>query len=802
MKTAVCAFTFAFAAAFLFPLFAAAETLQLPRGCPHPDLRIELDGYEVPTIYADSINAAFFGAGYMQAHHRLVQLDVTRRMGRGELAGFAGDAVLGSDKTFRRLGLAKVAGESLKLYSDGERALVEEFANGVNFCIRNCAELPAEFLMSGAPREWTAEDTLVCARVMSWMLMDDFFQTVSGERIRRTAAPELYSLVEVPPYESYISQINPEDIQALTGGAPESGITVASGIAERNAHRPGSNCFVVSGRLTDSGNPILASDPHLEVTFPPVWYELRFETPDFRARGMTVVGTPIIAIGANEHCVWGVTALGGDVADAIRFKTRGMDEGAGEYLTREGWRKFRAEEARYTIAGIKGKSEVSETILHTDFGPVYYTERDSVIVLNWVGFLPDAEGAAYVKVNTAKNIHDIRDAVAAMSTSQNFLCADAGGNIAYFPVGKYPVRAYDGAAVADGGAADLRWEKFVTAADLPGMVNPASGYIVSANNAVYPAGFALDLPGIGDIEAEKFIGGYRSYGHRAERIDELIREKTAGAKKLTLLSAGEIQTDTYSRLGAGFRDFAIDTLDSAAFAYGAPDSPVRAAYVSLENWDGRCDADSAGACVAFLMLEKTADRILGQRGWRSTGERAWNRCFDYGRRLGDLWDDPKTEERETEAEIIAWALEETAAHLENTLGAPNGWRWASLHPMDLSYPVPFIGRHAPGLTGSPGGYDTPWQGGAAMNDAGLLVMNFAPSMRLIATPGGFGMRGKGAAGDGASADGPESESGAGGGDGDEAGGEYLSILPGGQSGKVTDPHSKDQLGLYLSGGYK
>lgn len=772
MKKTIIALTLAVAAAIFLPLLAAAETLQLPKGCPHPSLKIELDKFQVPTIYAASIEAAHFGAGYMQAHHRLVQLDVTRRMGRGELAGFAGEGMLDSDKTFRRLGLVKVARECLELYTSEEKALVQAFTDGVNFYIRNCAELPMEFIMSGAPRAWTAEDTLVCARVMSWMLMDDFFQSVNNEKWKTTVAPELYTLTNVSGTESYISHIKPEDIVTIASdGATSEDKLLAGTQVERTFPKPGSNCFVVSGKLTESGKPILASDPHLEVTFPPVWYEIRYETPGWRARGMTVVGTPIIAIGANENCVWGVTALGGDVADAIRFKTRGMAEGPAEYLTKDGWRKFRLEEVVYEIAGMKGKTEVSEIILHTDFGPVYYIDADSVIVLNWVGFLPDREVAEFVKVNTAKRVSDIKEAVAGISTSQNFLCADSSGDIAYFPSGKYPLRDYEGSKVADGGTANLTWSKFITSADLPGVVNPASGYIVSANNSVYPPGFKRQINGAGNVEVELLLGGYRSYGHRAQRIDELILAKTAGGKKLSLLAAGEIHTDTYSRLGAGFRDLAIETLEAASYAYGAPDSPVRAAYVALDNWDGRCDADSAGACVMFLMLEKIADRILKKRGWRSTSERTWNRSFDYGRLLGTLWDDPATEKIETSAEIIAWALEESAAHLEKTLGAPDNWRWEALHPMDLTYPVPFIGGYAPGLTGSPGGYDTPWQGGAAMSDAGYLVMTFAPSMRMIATAGGLD-------------------------------GGYLSILPGGQSGKVTDPHSRDQLGMYLKGGYK
>jgi len=198
------------------------------------------------------------------------------------------------------------------------------------------------------------------------------------------------------------------------------------------------------------------------------------------------------------------------------------------------------------------------------------------------------------------------------------------------------------------------------------------------------------------------------------------------------------------------------------------------------------------------MLEKVADRVLAPRGYRTTFERAWNSAFDFGRKLSELyetprtlpvvekthevyddqlgelqniWDDPKTDQVEDAATILAWALEESAAYFETTLGPPDEWRWDRFHYMDLSYPVPLIGVFAPGLVGAPGGYDTPWQGSSALNRKGYLVQTFAPSMRMIASPGDF---------DGC----------------------FMSILPGGQSGKVTDPHSRDQLPLYLKGEYK
>jgi len=760
----------------------AASELQIPAACPYESLGITLDEYEVPMISGDSLEAVFFGAGYVQAYHRLVQMDGTRRLARGELAGLIGEALLNNDRMMRRLSLSEVAEESLKLLTDEELAALQAYTDGVNSYIEELSEnpddLPTEFMLSGPPRKWQPADTLVCARLMSWMLMDDFFATVSEEKRKTKLDPELFELIDMPSNESIITHVAASDL-------PQKYVSLASvqtktenashSLTPKQDTARGSNCFAVSGDLTSDGRPLLASDPHLELTFPPIWYEMRYDSPALNARGMSVPGTPIIVIGANLDVAWGITSLGGDVSDAIRYPARGLDdENGGEYQTTDGWKPFKNEKAEFEIAGLMGNRTETETIRFTESGPVFYAYDESVIVLKWVGMLPDRENASFLALNLARNISEVRSAACEMTTSQNIVVVSADNHIAHIPVGKHPVRSYDGSVMVDGSTTNTTWSRFLTTADFPMTVDPDCGYIVSANQQIYPAeavftssGANADLAGISFDEA---LGGYRSFGHRATIITGLLEDAKAEGP-ITPEILGRIQCDTYSQLGVGFRDFVIETLEEAGFAAGAPDNPVRAAYDTLEFWDGRCDADSGGACVAFLVLENVANRILSPRNYKSTRERAWHGAFDYGRKLGKFWDDPETEDVEDAAMILAWALEESAAHLEDTLGPPDEWRWADLHLMDLSYPVPFIGMHAPGLVGAPGGWDTPWQGSSYLGDDGYFIQDFAPSMRLIATPGEF------------------SEG-------------FLSVLPGGQSGDVTEPHSRDQLVLFLAGGYK
>jgi penicillin G amidase len=755
-----------------------ATEIALPRGCPYSNLRIELDEFEVPTIRADSTEAAYFGIGYIQAYHRLVQLDVTRRLGRGELAEMVGDSYFENDRTMRRLRLGEVADESLKLYSESERALLDAYTAGVNLYISNCAELPMEFITTGAPREWTPSDTLVCAKVISWLSMDDFFTTMYWERAKNKVDKGLFDLVKLSDLESLMTHVNSADLQMQSDGLSNANhpgdFVLTSDSVDQSINHPGSNCFVISGQHTEDGRPWLASDPHLELRFPSIWYEMRYITPSLSVRGMCIPGMPIIVFGSNSQVTWGITALGGDVADAVRYKARGLGTNKPEYLTVNGWIPLISENEEYAIMSLTGAKAEKETVYYTQDGPVFYIDGDNLFVLKWTGFLPDREGVAFLSLNHASELEDIQAAVNDMTTSQNILFCTADGHIGYMPAGKYPVRAYDGSMLVDGSKTDTTWNRFLTSDDFPSIIDPKCGYIVSANQQVYPFNAVYPSENVtNDMWSNRYedmLGGYRSYGHRAVRIAELI-DQTLDNHAVSVQDIKHIQCDTYSILGAGFRDFTLETLDSVGYKTGTAGTRLAAAYAALRNWNGRCDADSSGACVSFLMLEKVADRILEPRGYRNTYERAWNQAFDFGRKLGVYWDDPKTEQVEDSSAILKWALEEAASHLEKTLGEPDNWRWDKLHFMDLSYPVPLLGSFAPGLVGSPGGYDTPWQGSSSINDKGFLVQDFAPSMRMIATPG-------------------------------ELGEEFLSVLPGGQSGDVTDKHSKDQLELFIKGEYK
>jgi penicillin amidase len=98
-----------------------------------------------------------------------------------------------------------------------------------------------------------------------------------------------------------------------------------------------SNNWVVSGKRTVTGKPLLANDPHIPASAPGVWYQTELLAPQMHVTGVTFPGVPGIVIGHNERIAWGVTNLGPDVQDVYLEKFD--KDNPTRYMTPAGWRE-------------------------------------------------------------------------------------------------------------------------------------------------------------------------------------------------------------------------------------------------------------------------------------------------------------------------------------------------------------------------------------------------------------------------------------------------------------------------------
>ncbi|GII93122.1 penicillin acylase family protein [Sinosporangium siamense] len=447
----------------------------------------------------------------------------------------------------------------------------------------------------------------------------------------------------------------------------------------------GSNSWVVSGRHTASGKPLLANDPHLGASMPSVWYQVglhcrtRSGACPFDVTGFSFAGLPGVMIGQNDRIAWGFTNLAPDVADLYLEKVR--DD---TYLYRGQWRPLTTREEEIKVAG---GDAVKVTVRETGNGPIMSEvhratgraqdgggkaagETADAVSMRWTALQPGTSADAIFTLNAARDWAEFRTAASQFAVpSQNLIYADIEGNIGYQAPGVIPVRAKgDGRWPVPGWTGEYEWTGTIPFGDLPSVFNPPEGYIVTANNAVidpakYPPLLTKDW----------------SYGYRSQRILDRLK----GSVKTGKIDAAEmsrIQQDSANGMAAVLRP----ELMKIPLA-----GPSQEARELLRTWDFSQDADSAPAAYfnavwRHLLVETFNDDL--PEGARPEGGSRW---FEVVRRMlaepaDPFWDDSRTPIVERRDDILRRSLALAYGELRERLGDnPKRWRWSDLHTLTL-----------------------------------------------------------------------------------------------------------------------
>jgi Protein related to penicillin acylase len=370
------------------------------------------DGRGVPNITATSEADLFRAQGYWTATARLFQMDIYRRMARGELSAIYGNQCLATDKLMRQIGLARLASEEFKVLSPEAKNSLKDYAAGVNEYIREGEDHKSpEFLMLGYyPRTWTPEDTLAVLKYIqylseeSWTL-DDLKQRVL-EKTGPVVASQLFEhgfpqdpdkTPPAPPEKkpppdgvSYGKELlNPAKIaacpdmsrlrDALPSSLPESVRRVVETVPGF-----GSNAWLVSGMVSDSKGALLALDRHSSFTDPNLWYVCTLSAGGYKAGGITIPGVPGIMYGRNSDIGWGATAYKADTQDL--FVEQFSAQFPNKYKTVQGWGTAKAFNEEIECKSALQKQIFQHKITQTDHGPVLLTTEDRAVVLSWTGF--------------------------------------------------------------------------------------------------------------------------------------------------------------------------------------------------------------------------------------------------------------------------------------------------------------------------------------------------------------------------------------------------------------------------------
>ncbi|HQX44782.1 MAG TPA: penicillin acylase family protein [Saprospiraceae bacterium] len=567
-------------------VFSAGKNAKTMDVLSNVDGKIHLDDRAVPHIFAGSLKDAFFLQGYMHAYHRLWQMDFATLAAEGRVSEVAGVRALDFDKIKRRKGLAESARKSIEVWKTFPEsfALVEAYTAGVNFYIDHLLpqNYPIEYkLMNDAPRRWSPYRSalfhksmaeILCGREQDIELSNA--QLVFGQDF------DLLFPENNPEMEPVIPPTKDWGFKMENLGLEKSNPKEDMGYLDiQREHQPsglGSNNWAVNAAKSTTGNPILCNDPHLTLTLPCIWYEQQIVTPEMNVYGVTFPGIPGVVIGFNNDIAWGVTNAGWDVMDWYRIQWK--DETHHEYLLDGEWKQVNT---RYDTIRIKNENFIIDTVKLTDWGPVVYEHMNNPkegLSMHWIIHEPSTvcELDAFVGLGKGKNYNDYRAAIRKFPyPAQNMAFISKSNDIALTVQGLMPIKSNQlGRFVLDGTKSEHSWNGFLPLEFNPHCLNPARGFISSANqkstDATYP-NYYND-------------GDFRSY--RGNMVNRLLREK----EKWSVEDMMSLQHNAHSLKAESILPLMLEKMDSVQ-----TDAKAQSVIAALKKWNYNYDSNSVEA---------------------------------------------------------------------------------------------------------------------------------------------------------------------------------------------------------------
>lgn len=659
---------------------ATARDAELPRqtaaaipGLTAP-VDVRYDDRGVPHIFAASEADAVRALGYVVARDRLFQLELQARAGAGTLTEMVGSAALELDREMRTIGLPDAARRRLAQMSGGERALLDAFADGANAWIDQLGRRrPLEYLLLGrAPGRWSPLNSLNLLGRMGYTLAYSELEArhrAAAAKVGGPAADALFpvnSPIQEPIQPNGAAEPRVDPLRLPPAGAAsgtDSTATLSLGRPEFGFDALGSNNWAVAPRRTAGGYALLAGDPHLELTLPSIWYEVHLVVAGtMDVYGVTIPGAPSVLIGFTRDIAWTSTNTESDVLD--RYDEVVDDAGhPTQYRLDGGWKPLRVEIEQYRDP--HGRVVATDTIRYTHRGPL---TRDGLTwrSMRWTVLESGRELGAFSAGARATSTRAFLDSVGGyQAPAQNFLVADRSGSIAIRSTGRYPVRPSNrGDLEARGDTSASDWRGEWSTAEMPQAVDPAQGYLASANQQ--PIDPRVDA---------RYLGADWPSPWRALRINELLR----GDSAVTPDAMRRFQTDPVSASAERF----VPALLAAGRKHG-DDPAVRRATALLAEWDLRYTLENSRA-VLFEVSMRQLSRLL----WDELDSLPPPESAITAALLADStnawWDDRRTSEIEDRDRLLARALGEGLALAIKTYGEPDagGWRWERIRHANI-----------------------------------------------------------------------------------------------------------------------
>ena len=565
---------------------------------------ILFDDRMIPHIFAQNDHDLYYAQGYVTAMHRLWQMDFQTRFAAGRLCEVVGKKAIEVDRYQRRMGMVYGAENSLKgmMENPKSKAMVLAYTEGINAYIASLstATLPLEYkLLDFKPEKWEPIKCALLLKQMSAVLAmgsDEFYMTNILKKFGPEITKDLFP--DYPFKESPIIPVGTKwDFKPLPiPQAPKAYTEMLTGNVQtkQKIEGIGSNNWAVSGAKTKSGAPILANDPHLDLTLPSIWYQIQLHAPGINTYGVALPGAPGVIIGFNQDIAWGVTNVAADVLDfyQIKFKNNSYQQ----YWFNNAWKNT---SKRLEKIKVRGGADEIDTVYYTHQGPVVYLQKPNYgkaanvpigNALRWIAHDKSNELMTFYHLNRGKNYADYRKALTYYTApAQNFIFASAANDIAITPNGKFPLKwKNQGKFILDGTNPANDWQGWIPAAQNPTVKNPPRNFVSSANQSATDATYPY------------YINWEFAPYERGQRINDRL----TAMKNMTLDSMLVLQSDAYSLSAENLLPALLPLVNANNLS-----ASQKQALVYTTKWNYYFEAKSIAASIFDLWAKRLNDNI-------------------------------------------------------------------------------------------------------------------------------------------------------------------------------------------------
>lgn len=726
-------------------------------------VEVIFDQHGIPHIYAQNERDAYFSLGYLQAQERLFQMVLYRRIVQGKASEIFGEDLLSTDIYFRTLGLYDVAEvaasehfneDDPQLYHSSSLA----YLGGINRFIDE-GVLPVEFqLLDFEPDHFEPRDIYASINLtalgFSFSQKEDLIRNYIyenlGEEYLDIFSKDIYRASE--RLELPVEQIMSQKMEELMQYA---GMPVWEG----------SNAWVLAPQKTKSGKAILANDTHIGFSQPAVWYEAYLNYPGYEFYGSFLPAVPYGVLGHNRNLAWGLTIFPFDNMDYYQLEDIGQES---SYIYFEDTVSYKFRDIEIVI---KDAEPHKMTLKSSKFGPVINHIDpfiDSLyhhdIALCWsVYHLNHTSIDALYQMNLAQNIRQFEKALPLVDiVGLNVMYADAADNIAWWGCGKIPER--------DSMSESFKFLSSVNAADWqmgflsfeknPQLVNPASGFIATANNNP-------------ELSGGVYVPGNYLPSDRINLIEEAIAEQD----KWDTEKCKDLQLNHQSKVKRDLSHFIMTQMIDLP-----KNGNYRKAADELIRWDGNYDLHA----IAPTIFERMYFHIAQQAFADELGVELFDKgltTYMFKKSLPQLiekeeslwWQKYKNTEQTSRAKILTVSFMMAVDELTRELGPNIGkWKWSKVHTLTHEHPMGSVKPLDKSFNVGPypvaGGNQVLNKMEAHLSDHPIQFVNSGPAVRMIIDFSDVG--------------------------------NALNITPTGQSGNFRSPYYKDQAEMFVNGEYR